>query len=1114
MKGVIKSKASQSCSIERRRISIGHAIVAASRPRSFVSPILLSVAIYIHQRYGSKELISLLNSLGFSDDYAEVQRFLYSVVSCDKPSYSLNGFSQFIFDNADFNVSTISGHDTFHTLGGIACVTPGLTSPRVTLKRFTQVPRSGDIGKFGEIPILTFKKPQKAGLSSLTLSPIRYTSANDTRSLRLAGALDCLWLTSMTLRDMPSAPSWSGFMQVSLTSQGQKFERSRVEVLPFVNLDPSNPSTIYSALIFAKKQSELHDIATCFVTFDQPLYIKAAEIIASSQQLDGMVARLGGFHLLMSFLGSVGFIMTGSGLEDLWSTVYAPASVAHMITGHAFARAMRAHILTSAALFSLLTLNINDKDKDTLKSVHQSLLKKEYDCAGLVQEEAMQNLIQSVEREMEALKQETRTGRLWIMYMEQVSLMKQIVYAERTGDWALHLRSIEQMIPYFHAAGHLAYAKSARLYLEQMRLLPSSMKDNDFRQFTQEGFFTIRRKDQFWGGNFTDQVIEQNLMRLFKTSGGMTRGRGITDSTLTKWVHAFPFCLPVCDDLEKFSNQLSVSSEQHKDLRDCSQIADHRDVSTFMQWLKAHSPFNTSNPDSLMAISTGLVADQSVNCDQAFEIGRDAASAIDGVAFPDVKLKRTDRVRTIGSSSNTVSVRGQDAVINPVLLFNRINCVMNSSSELETYLAYELTPQPPSLFLDGLMRKPNKSVLGQIIKSKSQPMSQYPEDSHFVLDGGFLLHVVSWPPNSTYDDVIQSYVYYVLRNFGRNCTVVFDGYNQSTKSSEHQRRQTSRAVSRELIFDSTMRVVVGQQAFLGNEGNKTRLISMVRSALNANGVVTFQADADADYLIVSSAISRAEIDSHPVVIVGNDTDLLVLLISTGTSEQSLYFCEGSLQKGVFDIKQLRCGLGGKDKGLLAFHAMTGCDSTSSIYGKGKKGAFNQIEKIQDLLSIFETSGQNKEEIQKAGEKIIILLYGFQSESITSLDKLRHIIYKRNMKRTRLSSSFKLESLPPTSAAAKQHSFRVYHTTQSWKGNLLNATDWGWRLTNGQLQPIETDEPIAPNNLLKMVSCACKKGCGRACGCRKMGLDCSPMCTHCEGRECSNSAVADEPHNSG
>ena len=38
---------------------------------------------------------------------------------------------------------------------------------------------------------------------------------------------------------------------------------------------------------------------------------------------------------------------------------------------------------------------------------------------------------------------------------------------------------------------------------------------------------------------------KQFLMRTLKTSEGITHGRGITDSTLTKWVHALPRCAPV-----------------------------------------------------------------------------------------------------------------------------------------------------------------------------------------------------------------------------------------------------------------------------------------------------------------------------------------------------------------------------------------------------------------------------------------------------------------------------------------------------------------------------------------------------------------------------------------
>ena len=88
------------------------------------------------------------------------------------------------------------------------------------------------------------------------------------------------------------------------------------------------------------------------VTFDQPLYIKAAEIIQASPDITNIFARLGGFHLIMSYMESIGNIMSWSGLQEQWETVYAPNSVKHMLTGHAYARALRAHMLSAVAVVS------------------------------------------------------------------------------------------------------------------------------------------------------------------------------------------------------------------------------------------------------------------------------------------------------------------------------------------------------------------------------------------------------------------------------------------------------------------------------------------------------------------------------------------------------------------------------------------------------------------------------------------------------------------------------------------------------------------------------------------------------------------------------------------
>jgi len=496
---------------------------------------------------------------------------------------------------------------------------------------------------------------------------------------------------------------------------------------------------------------------------------------------------------------------------------------------------------------------------------------------------------------MEKESAKSRTGKLWINYMALVSLIKMFLYAERTGDWKLHLSCVQGMIPFFHAAGHLAYAKSARLYLQQIRKLEHMTSETEYNLFTTKGFFTTRRSDHFWSGNFTDQIIEQNLMRLLKSCGGMTHGRGITPSSLTKWIHALPKCVPICQSLENFANVHSETSEQHKDLRSSSEMQDHKDYETFLKWLQVHSPFDFCN-QQLVAISTGLVADSSVNCDQAKEIGEAAANAITGKVFSEVKLKRSDKVTTI-NGANTIKVRGQTTSVNPTLLFNinRITCVLKNSTEMEEYLSYELSPQPSALFHDSTMRKTNKSALGLLLKSKVESLSSLPENSRFIVDGGYLLRAVTWPVKSTYDAVCEAYVSYTLKHFGLDALVVFDGYmsKHSTKEAK-QKRRASRAVSRDILFDENMATMTTQAAFLANGRNKMRLITMLSNKFSICGIQVQQAEADADRLIVSSSLSLAKgSPERPVVVIETDTDLLVMLVAQATSEMAIYMSVNS-----------------------------------------------------------------------------------------------------------------------------------------------------------------------------------------------------------------------------
>ena len=127
-----------------------------------------------------------------------------------------------------------------------------------------------------------------------------------------------------------------------------------------------------------------------------------------------------------------------------------------------------------------------------------------------------------------------------MQYLEYIDVVKDFIYAERTGDWMLQLSAVKRMLNLFAATGHVHYAKSARLYLQNMLELPD--KHPELFEMFMKGYFTIRRSNRFRAGIWSDLVIEQVMMRSVKSRGGLTRGRGMTESVIAKWIHSMHRC--------------------------------------------------------------------------------------------------------------------------------------------------------------------------------------------------------------------------------------------------------------------------------------------------------------------------------------------------------------------------------------------------------------------------------------------------------------------------------------------------------------------------------------------------------------------------------------------
>ena len=113
-------------------------------------------------------------------------------------------------------------------------------------------------------------------------------------------------------------------------------------------------------------------------------------------------------------------------------------------------------------------------------------------------------------------------------------------------------------------------------------------------------------------------------------------------------------------------------------------------------------------------------------------------------------------------------------------------------------------------------------------------------------------------------------------------------------------------------------------AFLGNHKNKSRVIFalIIIASLTHSDIKCPQSQADADFLICNSAIELAEESDCPFILVGKDTDLLVMLIDRSCPNLYMQYSNNT----IYSTDSIRDALPSHVRDyLLVAHAITGCD---------------------------------------------------------------------------------------------------------------------------------------------------------------------------------------------
>ena len=168
-------------------------------------------------------------------------------------------------------------------------------SESVWILRFSFFLKVKNITDPNKFPIKWYELDELSGLSKIKpvlqlIQPLVSSSSG----------IDILWQSALLFIKEENHPSWNGFMQEHFHGHNPE---SEIFMFPIINISASDENCIYCTFLFIIDQAQALHIDSPFVTFDQPLWINALKM-AVCMQLN-IIAYLGGFHTMMSFLGSI-----------------------------------------------------------------------------------------------------------------------------------------------------------------------------------------------------------------------------------------------------------------------------------------------------------------------------------------------------------------------------------------------------------------------------------------------------------------------------------------------------------------------------------------------------------------------------------------------------------------------------------------------------------------------------------------------------------------------------------------------------------------------------------------------------------------------------------------
>ena len=147
--------------------------------------------------------------------------------------------------------------------------------------------------------------------------------------------------------------------------------------------------------------------------------------------------------------------------------------------------------------------------------------------------------------------------------------------------------------------------------------------------------------------------------------------RGFTDDILSSYVLRKPPISLISEAIEDFSGVTFWTSDQHVDARESRIKRDYKDVKILQEILEQKNPFNNAS-SFVISLGTGITSDETINCHIAQEVDENIIAQLIRRQFLNIKMKRSDNVRSLATITSTVKIKDKVVAIEPMVLYQRM----------------------------------------------------------------------------------------------------------------------------------------------------------------------------------------------------------------------------------------------------------------------------------------------------------------------------------------------------------------------------------------------------------------------------------------------------------